>query len=218
MAYLWREAREAQIIAGATAFFAEHGLDAHTRQLSAFLGITQPLLYRYFPSKQHLMDRIFEELFVKRWDPRWKELLADDRLPLAERIRVFYQEFDAQILSREWVRLFVFSGLGGYSYNRRVFRKLLTDIFRPLCLALRKQHGMPACSPNEITRDELEMLWELHGVVFYHRLRQYVYGLRTNVPIAELTSNLLSYLEGAAPRVFEGISVRKTAPLAKKTR
>ena len=208
MAYLWREAREAQIIAGATQFFAEHGLDAHTRQLSAFLGITQPLLYRYFPSKQHLLDRIFDELFVKRWDPRWKMLLADDSLPLAERIRVFYQEFDEQILSREWVRLFIFSGLGGYSYNRRVFRKLASDIFRPLCLALRKQHGVAAAGLQEITREELEMLWELHGVVFYHRLRQYVYGMQVSMPIAELTSNLLFYLEGAAPRVFEAIASR----------
>lgn len=217
MAYLWREAREAQIIAGATQFFAEHGLDAHTRQLSLFLGITQPLLYRYFPSKQHLLDRIFDELFVKRWDPGWKTLLADDTLSLADRIRRFYQEFDEQILSREWVRLFVFSGLGGYSYNRRVFRKLTTDVFWPLCLALRKQHGMPAAELQDITRQELEMLWELHGVVFYHRLRQYVYGMRTSMPIADLTSNLLFYLEGAVPRVYEVISLRPAAS-AKKTR
>ena len=67
--------RRAQILEEATRFFSESGLSGNTRELSARLGITQPLLYRYFASKQVLLDTIFEELFVKRWDPHWRDLI-----------------------------------------------------------------------------------------------------------------------------------------------
>jgi len=58
-----REARVEQIIASAAQFFSEHGLSGQTRELASFLGIAQPLLYRYFPSKQALIHQIFEEFF-----------------------------------------------------------------------------------------------------------------------------------------------------------
>lgn len=202
MTYMRREDRRAQILEGATAFFAEHGLSGQTRELSARLGITQPLLYRYFSSKQVLLDTIFEELFVKRWDPSWRDLIKDRSLTLSERVSRFYAEFDARILTREWVRLFVFSGLGGYPYNKRVFRKLMTEIFRPWCVELRQLHGLPQVEAAEITHHEIEMVWELHGVIFYHRMRQHIYGVKLHARIDEIVDNLLFYLEGAAPRVL----------------
>jgi AcrR family transcriptional regulator len=194
--------RRAQILEGASAFFSEHGLAGNTRELSASLGIAQPLLYRYFPSKQILLDTVFEELFVKRWSPSWKGLITDDTRPLGERIEAFYTQFDARLLTREWVRLFVFSGLEGYPYNRRVFRKLMSDVFRPLGVELRRRHALPVVGPEEITRMEIEMIWELHGVVFYHRMRQHVYGMKVHTRIEEVIANLLFYLDGAAPRVL----------------
>ena len=202
MAYMRREERRAQILEGAAIFFAENGLNGQTRELSASLGITQPLLYRYFSSKEKLLDCIFKELFEKRWVSSWRDLIKNDSLPIAERVAIFYKEFDARILTRAWVRLFVFSGLVGYSYNKRVFRKLMTEIFRPICVEIRLFYGLPRVQPSEITQHEIEMVWELHGVIFYHRMRQHVYGVKHTQPIDEIISNLLFYLEGAAPRVL----------------
>ncbi|WP_455722275.1 TetR family transcriptional regulator [Xanthobacter autotrophicus] len=54
--------RERDIVAGAVAFFAEHGFDGATRDLARRLGITQPLLYRYFPGKDALLDRVYQEV------------------------------------------------------------------------------------------------------------------------------------------------------------
>ena len=58
------EARERQIVEGAVAYFAEVGLDGHTRELARRLGITQPLLFRYFPTKAALIERIYEEVYL----------------------------------------------------------------------------------------------------------------------------------------------------------
>lgn len=196
------EARRAQILEGAAEFFSEFGLTANTRDLSTHLGIKQPLLYRYFSSKQVLLDTIFEELFVKRWNPTWRLLIKDRTRPLNERIATFYDEFSKRLLTRQWVRLFVYSGLDGYPYNQRVFRKLMTDIFRPVGVELRKLHGLPEVATRQITSREVEMIWELHGVVFYHRMREEVYGVKPQITTEEVIANLLFYLEGAAPRVL----------------
>ncbi|MEP4193996.1 MAG: helix-turn-helix domain-containing protein, partial [Sneathiella sp.] len=53
--------RETLIVEEAITFFAEHGLEGKTRDLAKRLGITQPLLYRYFPSKEKLIERVYQE-------------------------------------------------------------------------------------------------------------------------------------------------------------
>ena len=44
--------REQQIVDEAIQFFAEVGFGGRTRELAKRIGITQPLLYRYFPTKE----------------------------------------------------------------------------------------------------------------------------------------------------------------------
>ena len=63
--------RERLIVNEAIRFFAEAGFAGQTRELSRRLGITQPLLYRYFPSKRALLERVYQEVFLGRWDPTW---------------------------------------------------------------------------------------------------------------------------------------------------
>ena len=51
--------------------FAEEGFESSTRELARRLGVTQPLLYRYFPSKQDLVSAVYDEVYVRRWQPEW---------------------------------------------------------------------------------------------------------------------------------------------------
>ena len=50
--------REQQIVEGAIRYFSEHGFDVDTRGLAAQLGITHSLLFRYFPNKDALIERV----------------------------------------------------------------------------------------------------------------------------------------------------------------
>jgi AcrR family transcriptional regulator len=92
-------------------FFSKRGLSAQTRELTASMGIAQPLLYRNFNSKQALIERIFVEAFLNRWDKSWKAMVSDQSVPLDDRIRQFDHGFASYILTREWVRLFFYSEL-----------------------------------------------------------------------------------------------------------
>src|SRR6185437_10091507 len=103
--------REQQILAEAVRFFAEVGFTGHTRELAQRLHITQPLLYRYFPTKQDLIERVFKEVFFTRIDPRWSQLIADRTRPLEDRLLEFYQHYARATYSYEWIRIYMFSAL-----------------------------------------------------------------------------------------------------------
>ncbi|MCX4199158.1 TetR/AcrR family transcriptional regulator, partial [Methylobacterium organophilum] len=104
------EARERQIVEGAVAYFAEVGLDGHTRELARRLGITQPLLFRYFPTKAALIERIYAEVYLKRWDPAWEATVRDPALPVLERFRRFEIDYQRRIDDYAWLRIFVSAG------------------------------------------------------------------------------------------------------------
>ena len=50
--------REALIVAGAVRYFAEAGFAGDTRSLAQHLGVGQPLLFKYFPTKEALIERV----------------------------------------------------------------------------------------------------------------------------------------------------------------
>src|SRR3954469_24566142 len=83
--------RRRQIVEAAVAFFSEVGFEGGTRALADRLGITQPLIYRYFPTKDDLIKAVYDEVFVKRWRPEWEALLSDRDIPVRDRLKEFYR-------------------------------------------------------------------------------------------------------------------------------
>ncbi len=202
MARLRREDRERQILDGAIRFFSEHGFGGQTRELARQLGITQPLLYLYFPSKQALIEKVYQELFLMRWRPEWEALVADRRQPLRVRMTRFYLEFQETIFSREWVRMFVYAGLDGMDYNRRTLERLEKQIFRPLCAELRIDAGYPVPSLKAITPLELEYIWQLHGRLFYWNMRRYVYAQPERGSFEDVIEMMMDDLFGGSAKVL----------------
>src|ERR1700733_8725663 len=86
------EARRREIVRSAVKFFAEKGFEGGTRDLAAYLKITQPLLYRYFPTKEDLIKEVYQTVYLDVWQNSWDELLVDRTRPIVERLRQFYTE------------------------------------------------------------------------------------------------------------------------------
>ena len=178
--------REKSIVAAAVAFFAEHGFEGQTRELAAILGITQPLLYRYFPSKEALIERVYQEVFVGRWDPFWEELLADRSVPLEERLNRFYRSYARIILTPEWVRLFMFAGLKGLDFNGRYLRLLRERIFERIIAELRLVYRRPTVAEVPVSNLEIEMIWALHAAIFYLGVRQFIYRMPLDTSVQDV--------------------------------
>lgn len=170
--------RERQIIDEAIRFFAEVGFGGQTRELAERAGITQPLLYRYFETKQDLIDRVFKEIFFKRINPAWSELIADRSRPLEDRLAEFYNAYSRATYTYEWVRIYMFSALMGNDINRRYIRIIEDTILRPICAEARHYCGLPGTDLIPISDLELEQVWVMHGGLFYYAVRKYIYHSR----------------------------------------
>ena len=170
--------REQEILTGAIRYFAEVGFSGQTRQLAERLGVTQPLLYRYFPTKQVLINRVFAEVFLKRVDPFWGELIHDRSRPLEDRLLEFYERYSCATYTYEWIRIYMFSALMGNSINRRYIRIVEERILKPICAELRHACGLADPGAVPISELELEHAWVMHGGLFYYAVRKYIYHSR----------------------------------------
>jgi AcrR family transcriptional regulator len=166
--------RERQIIQGAIAYFAEVGFSGQTRELSSRLGITQPLLYRYFANKQALIERVYQTVFEGRWNPAWIQLLEDRSLPLRERLIEFYRQYAKATYRPDWIRIYMYAGLSHPSFNRRYIQLVRSQLLPAFCRELRHACGLPD-TDVEVTEEEIEFVWSLHGGIFYLAMRRHVY-------------------------------------------
>ncbi|NDA92718.1 MAG: TetR/AcrR family transcriptional regulator, partial [Betaproteobacteria bacterium] len=95
------DVRRQQILEAAISYFAEAGFAGQTRELSKRIGVTQSLLYRYYPSKQDLIEAVFEAVFLKPWNPAWTKALQDRSKPLRDRLIDFYSDYAKEALELE---------------------------------------------------------------------------------------------------------------------
>jgi AcrR family transcriptional regulator len=158
--------REQQIVAGATDFFARRGLEAQMRELAAELGIAHTLLYHYFPTKRQLIERVYETTIAGRWDARWETLLDETRTPVADKLLAFYREYLAAILTPEWLRILVHSGLSDGLIPNRYFAMVREKLFPRLLREARRAAG--SRSKASATPREEALLMTFHGGLIYH--------------------------------------------------
>jgi AcrR family transcriptional regulator len=191
------EDREELILRAATAYFAEQGLSAGTIELARRIGITQPLLYKYFPTKDALVERIYERLIPQNWNPSWELLLDDDSIPLRQRLKAFYVDYATNVLTYEHVRLFLFSGLSRSEFNARYYAVLIKRILERISRAMRREFGSSRKS-RSVTKHELEIVQSLHAAIYHLAYRKFVHGEPLE-DMAELVGRKVDYyLDGAA--------------------
>jgi AcrR family transcriptional regulator len=190
--------RERLIAQAAVHFFAEQGFEGQTRELARRLGIAQPLLYRYFPSKHALIERVYREVFVDPWREEWFAALGDRRRPLKERLIYFYREYARTAVGYERVRLFILAGLkGGLDLNARFFKMLREQVFVAVVREVREANGLPTLDRVPMSETEAELVWMLHAAIFYIGIRRWIYGL----PVPEnidpvIEAMIVTFLEG----------------------
>lgn len=192
--------RKADIVARAATFFAEHGFERSTRDLAAWLGVTQPLLYRYFPSKDDLVGEVYAHVYLQRWNPQWDDLLGDRSRPLRWRLEQFYDAYTQTIFTRDWIRIYLFAGLKGIDLNRRYIDLIEDRLLSRLVAEARHEAGQP---PREPRPAEIELAWLLHGGIFYHGVRRHVFGAPVLEDRTAMIRNALDVFLAGAARVLD---------------
>ncbi len=194
--------RESMIVAGAVRFFAEVGFEGQTRELARRLGITQPLLYRYFPSKSALIERVYNEFFVTRLDPQSESELGDRSIPLRDRLIRFYLAYARRTLTYEWVRIYMFSGLKGVGLNPRYQSLLRRRVFTPVVTEIRAELNLPGPEQVKLTEAEFEHVYALHAGIFYLGVRKWIYGMDLPEDLETAVANRVAAFLDGVPKVI----------------
>lgn len=166
--------RERHILDGAIEFFAVHGFGGQLRDLAKSIGVTHALLYHYFPTKQDLVDRVYLEVFEGRWRAEWDALLDDPKSNIEDKLVAFYLEYVNITLSKEFVRILVFSGLTDHTITDRFFALLRARLFPRLIRETRRFRG--ESSRAKASEREMELLMGMHGGFFYISMRRWIYA------------------------------------------
>lgn len=193
--------RRREFIRKSVELFAEDGFESSTRELARRLGVTQPLLYRYFPSKQDLVSAVYEEVYLRRWRPEWEGLIRDRSRPLRDRLIEFYGLYTDAIFHPDWIRIYLYSGLKGVEINARYMQLIIERIFTPIFTEIRADAGL---APRDLTEKEIDEMWLIHGGIFYFGVIKLVYQKTTPDTKATAIGFGVDSLIAGLKRGFEG--------------
>src|SRR5260370_14418466 len=149
----------------ATEFFSAEGFGGGTRDLARRLGVTQPLLYRYFPSKDDLIKEVYRTVYLEPLDTGWEKLLTDRSRPIRDRLQEFYRAYTNVLFTRKWIRIYLYSGLKGLDINRWYVGVLRDKILTRIIRECRHEAGLPVQSKP--SAPELQLAWVFPSSVFY---------------------------------------------------
>jgi AcrR family transcriptional regulator len=203
--------RRKEFVAKATEFFSEEGFGGGTRDLARRLGVTQPLLYRYFPSKDDLIKAVYRAVYLDPLDPGWEKLLADRSRPVRDRLREFYQAYTAVIFTRKWLRIYFYSGLKGLDINRWYIGMVQDKILARVIRECRHEAGLPV--HTKPAASELELAWVFHSGIFYHGVRRYIFESPVLEDKEQMIGDAVDAFLAGFERVFAATPARERAPV-----
>ncbi|SRR5258708_806497 len=193
--------RKAMILMRATEFFAEYGLTAQTRALAAACGVAQRLLYRYFPSKAALLDEVYQQAIVAPFKAVWLVRLKDRTRPFEQRLAEFYRNYYADVLTRKWLRLFLYASLAEVRMAPDYIAAIILEMLETIVEEAAHDLGVELPGDRALLH---EIGWVLHGAVSHFAIRRHLYAASRQISEDRvLALQMRMFLAGFAATVAE---------------
>ncbi|MEA3118781.1 MAG: hypothetical protein QOI13_2051 [Paraburkholderia sp.] len=206
--------RRALVLSKAAAHFSEHGLNAQTRAIAQACGISQRLLYSLFPNKAALVEAVYEREVAGIFKAMWFVELNDRSVPLEERLVAFYSDYYETVLTRRWLRLFLYSSLADLrmapTYTNAIVAHTLEIIVTEAAHDAGK--GVPADA-----HEMAEIGWILHGAISHLAIRRQIYANENPTPVKKVIETAVKAFLASIPALLPALpgSIDPTAaPIA----
>lgn len=191
--------RRAQILATASDFFAENGLTGQTRRLADACGISQRLLYRFFPTKEDLVAEVYRQEILGAFKGNWFVDLQDRNRPVEQRFRDFYEDYLQTTLTQKWLRLFLYASLSDGSMAPDYIASIVTQLLEVLMQEAAFELGVTLPEDKDVVR---EMAWTLHGSMSHFAIRRHIYKASRTVPEDRIVAmHVRMFLAGLGPMI-----------------
>lgn len=175
--------RREQILAKAFEFFSEYGLTAQTRALADACGVSQRLLYSIFPNKASLIHAVYERNIAGPFKAVWLVQLQNRSIPLQERLLRFYLEYYDTVLTRGWLRLFLYSSLAEAEMAPTYISEIIKRLLQTVVEEAAAEAGIAPPADPALAQ---EIGWVLHGNISHLGIRRQVYRDTTAVPASRV--------------------------------
>ena len=203
------EDREREIVEGAVSFFAEVGFDGGLRELAQRLDTEHQNVVREFTNQHGVLNRVYQEVYLSRWQPEWESLLRQPKRPLEARLTDFYKVYLHAIFRYDWVRIFVFAGLKGVGISQRYLTLIQAKVIAPLAIELRLLAEGPRARKSAPSAQEMEVAWGLHGELFYVAVRRWVYDMPVPDDLDGIIEAAITRFMQGAPAAMRSISKQR---------
>lgn len=171
--------RRRQILDKAADFFSQYGLTAQTRGLAAACGISQRLLYRYFPTKEVLLDEVYRSAIAGPFKAVWFSELADRNKSLEDRLIYFYKDYFATIFTSRWLRLFMYASLAEVGMAPNYTSSMILQLLEMIVVEAAREQDVAIPFAKDVQH---EIGWTLHGALSHYAIRRHIYGFTQHVP------------------------------------
>ncbi|MBT0957237.1 TetR/AcrR family transcriptional regulator [Alphaproteobacteria bacterium KMM 3653] len=181
--------RKDQITCAAVELFSETGFDGSTRDVAQRAGITQPLLYRYFPNKDSLIEAVYAKVFLDTWNPEWEGDLSDRTRSVKDRFQTFYEAYAETLFDPVRLRISSFAALRDARFHDWYNHVIQEMILKPLVRERRLELG--GADSFLVTPQELEAPWLMHGALLDYGSRRFILGTDVSADTAATISQAL---------------------------
>lgn len=206
------EARRQQILNAAIDYFAEAGFAVQTRELTRRIGVSQPLLYRYFPSKAALIEEVLEAVFLRQQNPSWLNDLRDRSRPIKARLMAFYGSYVESTYDQRWLRIYFFAALANFEFNGRYVKGIVEDkILQTVCTELRDSllsTDQIQKMPRKIHAREIELAWMLQSNLFYGMVRKHILNAAADIPEPMRLSDAVDLFISGAQAIYPTLLIK----------
>lgn len=199
--------RRRQILDKAAEFFAEYGLTGQTRSLALACGVSQRLLYRFFPTKAALLDQVYEEAILAPFKAVWLVQLTDRSRPVEERLNRFYGDYFRTVLSRRWMRLFLYSSLAESGMAPKYIATIIMRLLETIVDEVAHEQGVAVPEDRPVRH---EIGWTLHGAISHLAIRKHLYHASQSVPEETIIAIQVRAFLAGFPAMVTGLGAGST--------
>ena len=200
--YRTGDERAREILDAALELFAEHGFATTVQAVADRIGVTQPLIHRYFPTKAALFDAVKRELLRGHWSLEWRRMLTDRSRPMSVRLNELYGNYLPMIYRRVWYRGFLHFAIQDGAFAQIYLMQIESDLLTTVLQETRDHFNLPGNAEVAFQERELELIWGMHSTFVFIGMRKFIYNLPLPSDLAGVIRDQTSGYLQAAQRVM----------------
>lgn len=183
-------------------FFAENGFAGTIRELADFMGVSSALIFRYYATKDELIRAVYETLYVQRINGEWISLLADRSRSIEQRLKAFYRSYAKVSDDFRWVRVAIGVSLSNFSLIREYLDRFVSTLLEKMAHEI--EFARTGSELDQVGRDEIERMWQLHSSLMYFLIRKHVHHAQVEADTMAMMDRAIEhFLRGFDPPLLD---------------